>query len=90
MVAVLNIVPDPAARRFAAIIARFLRARAREVYPNLEQYGALFMLVIFFILPAPIYAFVRRHRKRDLPAGGRGGRLTGWSEGRLRAPSGWR
>jgi hypothetical protein len=26
---------------------------------NLEQYGALFMLLIFFIFSGPIFAFVR-------------------------------
>ena len=41
------------------ILARFLPPRAREVYSNLEQYLPLFMIVIYFILAAPVLAFVR-------------------------------
>jgi Zn-dependent protease len=56
--AVLNLVPVPGLDG-SRILVRFLPARAREVYTNLDQYLALFILVIFFILPGPIFAFVR-------------------------------
>lgn len=57
VVGVLNIVPIPPLDG-SRIIARFLSPRAREVYSNLQQYGALFMLVIFFLLSSPIHSFV--------------------------------
>lgn len=57
VVGVLNIVPIPPLDG-SRIIARFLSPRAREVYANLQQYGALFMLVIFFLLATPIHSFV--------------------------------
>jgi Zn-dependent protease len=56
--AVLNLVPIPGLDG-SRILARFLPARAKEVYTNLDQYLALFILVIFFIIPGPIFAFVR-------------------------------
>ena len=55
---VLNLVPLPSLDG-AKVVARFLPPRAREVYTNLDQYGALFILLVFFILPGPIFAFVR-------------------------------
>ena len=54
---VLNLVPIPPLDG-SRIIVRFLGTRAREVYTNLQQYGALFMIVIFFLLATPIHAFV--------------------------------
>jgi Zn-dependent protease len=57
ILAVLNVIPIPPLDG-SRIIARFLPPRAREVYTNLDQYGALFVLVIFFIFPGPIFAFV--------------------------------
>jgi Zn-dependent protease len=56
--AVLNLVPVPGLDG-SRVLARFLPARAREMYANADQYLALFILVIFFILPGPIFAFVR-------------------------------
>jgi Zn-dependent protease len=55
--AVINLVPIPPLDG-ARMIGRFLSPRAREVFTNLEQYGALFILAIFFLLPGPIFAFV--------------------------------
>jgi Zn-dependent protease len=54
----MNLMPIPPLDG-ARVVARFLSARAREVFTNLEQYGALFMLVIFFIISGPIFDFVR-------------------------------
>ena len=57
--AVMNIVPVPPLDG-ARIIVRFLPPRAREVYANLEQYGALFILLIFFVLGGVlVFPFVR-------------------------------
>ncbi|HXF57092.1 MAG TPA: site-2 protease family protein [Actinomycetota bacterium] len=55
--AILNLVPVPGLDG-SRVLARFLSPRAREVYTGLEQYLALFILLIFFILPGPIFAFV--------------------------------
>jgi Zn-dependent protease len=41
------------------ILARFLHGRAREIYTNLDQFLPLFMIVIYFLLAAPVLAFVR-------------------------------
>ncbi|HEY7282486.1 MAG TPA: site-2 protease family protein [Actinomycetota bacterium] len=41
------------------ILARFLHGRAREIYTNLDQFLPLFMIVIYFLLSAPVLAFVR-------------------------------
>ena len=57
VVGVLNLVPIPPLDG-SRIIARFLPPRPREVFSGLQQYGALFMLLIFFILPGPINSFV--------------------------------
>jgi Zn-dependent protease len=40
------------------ILARYLSGRAREVYTNLDQFLPLFMLLIFFLLAAPVLGFV--------------------------------
>lgn len=54
---VFNLMPIPGLDG-ARILGRFLHGRAREVYANLDQYLPLFMLVIFFLLGAPVLAFV--------------------------------
>ena len=54
---VLNLIPIPPLDG-SRIILRFLPPRAREFYANLQQYAALFMLVIFFLLSTPIDRFV--------------------------------
>jgi Zn-dependent protease len=41
------------------ILAQFLHGRAREIYTNLDQFLPLFMLLIYFLLGAPVLAFVR-------------------------------
>jgi Zn-dependent protease len=43
----------------AKLLARVLPPRPREVYVNLDQYLVLFMLVIFFLLAAPLLSIVR-------------------------------
>jgi Zn-dependent protease len=58
IMAVMQLVPVPGLDG-SRLIARFLPPRAREVYQNLDQYAALFILLIFFIIPGPIFAFVR-------------------------------
>jgi Zn-dependent protease len=58
IMAVMQIVPIPGLDG-SRLIARFLPPRAREVYQNLDQYAALFILLIFFIVHGPIFAFVR-------------------------------
>jgi Zn-dependent protease len=57
VIGVLNLIPIPPLDG-SRVVGRFLQGRAREVYSNLQQYGALFMLLIFFIFPGPINAFV--------------------------------
>jgi len=58
ILAAMNLMPIPPLDG-ARVVARFLSSRAREVFTNLEQYGALFMLLIFFIISGPIFTFVR-------------------------------
>ncbi len=58
IMAVLQLVPVPGLDG-SRLIAKFLPPRAREVYQNLDQYCALFILLIFFIIPGPIVAFVK-------------------------------
>jgi Zn-dependent protease len=53
------------------ILARFLPPRARSVYESWEPYGALFVLVILFLIPSPILGIV------DAIAGGLVNLLTG-------------
>jgi Zn-dependent protease len=57
VLAAMNIVPVPPLDG-SRIVVRFLSGKAREVYQGLDQYGALFMLVIFFIFAGPIFSFV--------------------------------
>jgi Zn-dependent protease len=54
---VFNLMPIPGLDG-ARILGRFLHGRAREVYQNMDQYLPLFMLVIFFLLGAPVLTFV--------------------------------
>ena len=58
ILAAMNLMPIPPLDG-ARVVARFLPPRAAEVFRNLEQYGALFMLLIFFIVSGPIFTFVR-------------------------------
>jgi Zn-dependent protease len=57
LLAVFNLIPIPPLDG-SKVVAIFLPPRAREVYRSAEQYGALFMLVIFFIFPGPIFNLV--------------------------------
>ena len=57
LLAVFNIMPIPPLDG-SKVLARYLPPRAREVYRGLDQYGALFLLVIFFVFPGPILAIV--------------------------------
>jgi Zn-dependent protease len=58
VLAVLNLIPLPGLDG-SRVLARFLPERAREVYTSLDQYLALFLLLVFFLLPTPILAFVQ-------------------------------
>lgn len=58
IMAVLQLVPIPGLDG-SRVLARALSGRAKEVYQNLDQYCALFILLVFFIFPGPIIAFVR-------------------------------
>jgi Zn-dependent protease len=58
VLAAMNLMPIPPLDA-SRVVARYLPPRARDVMTNLEQYGALFMLLIFFIFSGPIFAFVR-------------------------------
>jgi Zn-dependent protease len=55
--AAFHIVPIPGLDG-GRVVARYLPERAKEVFINLEQYLALFMLVVFFIFAGPIFSFV--------------------------------
>jgi Zn-dependent protease len=54
---VLHIVPVPPLDG-SRILARFLTGRAREVYESWDPYGALFILFLLFLVPAPILGIV--------------------------------
>jgi Zn-dependent protease len=58
IMSVMQLVPLPGLDG-SKIVARFLPPRAREVYSSLDPYLALFVLLVFFILPGPIFAFIR-------------------------------
>jgi len=58
IMAVMQLVPLPGLDG-SKIVARFLPPRAQEVCASLDAYLALFILLVFFILPGPIFAFVR-------------------------------
>lgn len=57
LLAVFNVMPIPPLDG-SKVLARFLPPKARHVYQSLEPYGALFMLLIFFLLPGAIRAIV--------------------------------
>jgi Zn-dependent protease len=57
ILAAMNIMPIPPLDA-SRVVARYLPPRAREVMTSLEQYGALFMLAIFFVFSGPIFGFV--------------------------------
>jgi len=58
ILSVMNLMPIPPLDG-ARVVATLLPPRPREVMTNLEPYGALFMLVIFFIISGPIFSFVK-------------------------------
>jgi Zn-dependent protease len=58
ILAVMNLMPIPPLDA-SRVVATLLPPRPREVMTNLEQYGALFMLLIFFIIHGPIFTFVK-------------------------------
>lgn len=57
LLAVFNLMPIPPLDG-SKVLARFLPGRAGEVYRSWEAYGALFILVIFFIFPGPVFGLV--------------------------------
>ena len=57
VLAVFNIMPIPPLDG-SKVLAMFLPPRAREVYRSWEPYGALFMLVVFFVFPGAIFGLV--------------------------------
>jgi Zn-dependent protease len=57
LMAVFHLIPLPPFDA-SRILARFLPPRARSVYEAWQPYGALFVLVIVFVLPAPILSIV--------------------------------
>ena len=57
LLAVFNLLPLPPLDG-SKVLARFLPPRAREVYQSMEAYGVLILLVIFFIFPGAIFAFI--------------------------------
>ncbi|HEX2032370.1 MAG TPA: site-2 protease family protein [Actinomycetota bacterium] len=52
-VAVIHVFPIPPLDG-SRVLAVFLPGRARQVFENLEPYGPLFILLILFLLPAPV------------------------------------
>lgn len=57
LIAVFNIMPVPPLDG-ARIVAVFLPPRARTLFESWEPYGGIFVLVIFFLIPAPLVGFV--------------------------------
>jgi Zn-dependent protease len=57
LMAVFHLIPLPPFDA-SRILARFLPPRARSVYESWQPYGALFVLVIVFVIPAPILGIV--------------------------------
>lgn len=53
LLAMLNLFPIPPLDG-SRVLALFLPPRAREVFESWQAYGALFILVIVFIIPAPV------------------------------------
>jgi Zn-dependent protease len=58
VLAAMNLIPIPGLDA-SRIVARYLPPRAQEVYSNLDQYCALFILLVVFILAGPVQTFVR-------------------------------
>jgi len=58
ILAAMNLMPIPPLDG-ARIVTLYLPPRPAEVMRNLEQYGALFMIVIFFIISGPIITFAK-------------------------------
>jgi Zn-dependent protease len=54
---VFHVVPVPPLDG-SRILVRFLSGRARQVYESWDQFGALFILVLLFLIPAPILGIV--------------------------------
>jgi Zn-dependent protease len=57
LMAVFHLIPLPPFDA-SRILTRFLPPRARSVYESWQPYGALFVLVIVFVIPAPILGIV--------------------------------
>ena len=57
LTAVFHLIPLPPFDA-SRVLARFLPPRARSVFESWQPYGALFVLVIVFVLPAPILGIV--------------------------------
>lgn len=57
LLAVFHILPIPPLDG-SKVLGRFLPGRVGEVYRSMEPFGALFILVIFFIFPGPVFTFV--------------------------------
>ncbi len=55
---VFNLLPIPGLDG-SRVLARFLPPRAREVYRGLDPYLFLFILLIFFLFPGPVFAIVQ-------------------------------
>jgi Zn-dependent protease len=57
LIGVFHIMPIPPLDG-ARIVAVFLPPRARSLFESWEPYGGIFVLVIFFIIPAPVFFIV--------------------------------
>ena len=57
LIGVFHIMPIPPLDG-ARIVAVFLPPRARSLFESWEPYGGIFVLVIFFIIPAPVFSIV--------------------------------
>ncbi len=57
IIGVANLFPVPPLDG-SRVVARFLPPRARQFYSDLDQYGALIMIVLFLVFRSPINAFV--------------------------------
>lgn len=57
LLAVFNVLPIPPLDG-SKVVARFLPPRAREIYRSMDQYGVLFLLLIFFLFPGVIDSFI--------------------------------
>jgi Zn-dependent protease len=57
VIGVANLFPVPPLDG-SRVVARFLPPRARQFYTDLDQYGALIMILLFLVFRSPINAFV--------------------------------